>query len=178
MSADTAIHIKHLFISPGHNYFGHHEKPPGENPIIAVPSIHCLAGRGIEGDRFLDYKEDYKGQITFFENEVYEELCAKFGVRDRPPAVLRRNVITVGADLNSLIGREFEIQGVRFLGMAECKPCYWMDRALAPGAEEAMQGRGGLRAKILTDGILRAEGMTKSDSHDPSVAGSPHGMKI
>jgi MOSC domain-containing protein YiiM len=157
MSADSSIHIKHLFISPGHNYFGHHEKPPGEHPIIAVSSIQCLAGRGIEGDRFLDYKEDYKGQITFFENEVYKELCAKFGVADRPPSVLRRNAITAGADLNALIGREFEIQGVRFLGMAECKPCYWMDRAFAPGAEDAMQGHGGLRAKILTDGILRMQ---------------------
>jgi MOSC domain-containing protein YiiM len=164
MSADPSIHIKHLFISPEHNYFGHHGKPPGEHPIIAVPSIQCLAGRGIEGDRFLDFKEDYKGQITFFANEVYEEMCAKFGVRDRPPSVLRRNVITVGADLLSLIGLEFAVQGVRFFGTGECKPCYWMDQAFAPGAEEAMQGRGGLRAKILTDGILRAEGMTKSAS--------------
>jgi MOSC domain-containing protein YiiM len=163
MSADSSIYIKHLFISPGHNYFGHHEKPPGEHPIIAVPSIRCLAGRGIEGDRFLDYKADYKGQITFFANEVYEELCAKFGVRDRPPSVLRRNVITVGADLLSLIGQEFEVQGVRFLGTAECKPCYWMDRAFAPGAEDAMQGRGGLRAKILTDGILRKHGTTEPE---------------
>jgi MOSC domain-containing protein YiiM len=155
MSADPSIHIKHLFISPEHNYFGHHGKPPGEHPIIAVPSFQCLAGRGIEGDRFLDFKEDYKGQITFFANEVYEELCVLFGVWDRSPSVLRRNVITVGADLLSLIGREFELQGVRFLGTGECKPCYWMDRAFAPGAENAMQGRGGLRAKILTDGILR-----------------------
>jgi len=157
MSADHSIYIKHLFISPGHNYFGHHEKPPGELPIIAVPFVQCLAGRGIEGDRFLDFKEDYKGQITFFANEVYEELCEKFAVWDRPSSVLRRNVITVGADLPSLIGREFDVQGVRFFGTGECKPCYWMDRAFAPGAEDAMQGRGGLRAKILTDGILRTQ---------------------
>jgi MOSC domain-containing protein YiiM len=64
-------------------------------------------------------------------------------------------VITRGLDLNSLVGREFEIQGVRFLGTAECSPCYWMDRAFAPGAEAALKKRGGLRAKILTDGLLR-----------------------
>jgi hypothetical protein len=31
-----------------------------------------------------------------------------------------------------------------------------MDRAVAPGAEEFLRGRGGLRARILTDGVLRS----------------------
>ena len=53
------------------------------------------------------------------------------------------------------IGREFEIQGVRFLGTGECSPCHWQNEAFAPGAEDALQGRGGLRAKILSDGMLR-----------------------
>ena len=123
--------------------------------MIEVKEVHCLAGRGIEGDRFLDYKPDYKGQITFFPEETYEELCARFDVWDKPPSVLRRNVNTRGVDLNRLIGQEFAIQGVHFQGIAECSPCYWQDGAFAPGTEEALQGRGGLRAKILTDGVLR-----------------------
>jgi hypothetical protein len=32
-----------------------------------------------------------------------------------------------------------------------------MDLAIAPGAEAVLQGRGGLRAKILTDGKLRVD---------------------
>ena len=32
--------------------------------------------------------------------------------------------------------------------------------AVAEGAEEAMKGRGGLRAQILSDGILRPEPVT------------------
>ena len=32
-----------------------------------------------------------------------------------------------------------------------------MNQAFHEGAEEAMQGRGGLRAKVLSDGTLRAE---------------------
>ena len=125
--------------------------------MIEVKELHCLAGRGIEGDRFLDFKEDYKGQITFFRGEIYDELCERFEVRDKPPSAFRRNVITRGVDLNTLIGREFTLQGVRFLGTAECTPCYWQDGAFAPGTEAALKGRGGLRAKILTDGILRAD---------------------
>ena len=151
------ILIKHLYISPGHNFFGHHGLPPGEHEMIEVPEVRCLAGRGLEGDRFLDFKTDYKGQVTFFAHEIYVELCATLGVRDKAPSAFRRNVITKGVELNTLIGREFEIQGVRFLGTAECSPCQWQDGAFAPGTEAALQGRGGLRAKILTDGVLRRD---------------------
>ena len=154
MTTDLAIGIKHLYISPGHNYFGRHGQSAGEHEIINVRELRCIAGRGIEGDRFLDYRRDYKGQITFFASEIYEEICVRLDVWDRPPSVFRRNVITSGADLNALIGREFELQGIRFLGTAECSPCYWMDHAFAQGTEEMLQGRGGLRAKILTSGSL------------------------
>jgi len=157
MTDQPAITIKHLFISPGHNFFGHHGKPPDKHPMIEVPEVRCLAGRGLEGDRFLDFKSDYKGQVTFFAAEIYDELCARFNVWDTPPSAFRRNVITRGVDLNALIKREFAIQGVRFLGMAECSPCAWQDGAFAPGTEAALAGRGGLRAKILTDGVLRVE---------------------
>lgn len=149
------IRIEHLYLSPGHNYFGHHGKPADEHPMLAVPEVECVAGRGLRGDRFFDYKPDYKGQITFFAGEIYDELCVTLEVCDREPSAFRRNVITRGVDLNTLIGVEFEVQGVRFLGSAECSPCYWMDRAFAPGAEATLKGRGGLRAKILSDGVLR-----------------------
>ena len=88
---------------------------------------------------------------------VFDELCRALGVSGKSPGVTRRNVITVDADLNSLIGKEFEIQGVQFEGVAECSPCYWMDAAIAPGAEKFLHARGGLRARILTDGILRVD---------------------
>lgn len=147
--------IRRLYISPGHNFYGHHGGSPGEHPMLEVAEMRCVAGRGVEGDRFFDYKPDFKGQITFFAEEVYAELCAQFGVHDRPPSAFRRNVITRGVDLNSLIGREFVVQGVRFRGTGECSPCYWQDGAFAPGTEAALKDRGGLRAKILTDGVLR-----------------------
>jgi len=149
--------IRRLFISPGHNFFGHHEQPPGEHPTIEVLEVECVAWRGIKGDRFYDFKKDYKGQITFFAQEVFEALCAELNLPGKSPGATRRNVIVEGADLNALVGKDFEIQGVTFHGTAECHPCHWMDRMFAPGAEHFLQGRGGLRAKILTDGILRVD---------------------
>jgi MOSC domain-containing protein YiiM len=147
--------IRHLYVSPGHNFFGHHGKDPSNHLIEEVDEILCLTDKGIEGDRFFGYRENYKGQITFFAEEVYEELCVRLNIWDRPPSVLRRNVITRGVLLNDLIGQTFEIQGVQFLGREESRPCYWMDRAFGPGAEAALEGNGGLRASIVRSGTLR-----------------------
>jgi MOSC domain-containing protein YiiM len=149
------IRVHQLFISGGHNFVGHHGQPAGTNPVLEVNQVDCVAGRGIRGDRYFDHKENYKGQITFFALEVFEALCCELDLPKAHPSATRRNALVTGVELNSLVGQEFEIQGVRFVGVEQCKPCYWMDSALGPGAEAWLQGRGGLRARILTDGILQ-----------------------
>lgn len=150
------MQIEKIFISPGHNYYGHNGREPDDFPLQEVGQVECVAGHGLRGDRFYDYKNDYKGQVTFFAQETFDQLSAAFPQVEKSPGVLRRNVIVSGADLLALIGQEFELQGVRFRGTAHCKPCYWMNRAFAPGAEDwLMENKGGLRAKILTDGWLK-----------------------
>ena len=152
------LRVEHLFISPGHNFFGHHGQTAGEHPIVAVENIECVAGRGIRGDRFFDFKENYKGQITFFAMEVLETLRCELNLPDAQPQATRRNAFVRGLDLSALIGKQFEVQGVRFEGVEESRPCYWMNTALGPGAEEWLRGRAGLRCRILTDGRLHREG--------------------
>jgi MOSC domain-containing protein YiiM len=151
-----SVEICHLYISPGHNFVGHHGREPDTHPMIEVPAIECVAGRGIRGDRYFDFKGDYKGQITFFSVDVFDDLCAALDLNGCSPAAARRNVITRSVNLNEFIGMEFEVQGVWFSGTEESAPCYWMDRAFAPGARDFLKGRGGLRAKILSDGGLRS----------------------
>ena len=77
-----------------------------------------------------------------------------FRLTSKSPGVLRRNVVVSGIDLNDLIGEEFSVQGVRLRGTGHCRPCYWLDTAFAPGAEKFLEGHGGLRAEILTDGAI------------------------
>jgi MOSC domain-containing protein YiiM len=144
-----------IYLSPGHNFFGRHNETPLSHEIVSVPEAECVAGCGLAGDRFFQHKPGYKGQITFFSHEVFEAVCASLGVSEKDPSVLRRNVLTKGVDLNSLIGKAFSLQGILFEGTEECRPCYWMDTALAPGAEAALRGRGGLRARIVEGGTLR-----------------------
>jgi MOSC domain-containing protein YiiM len=151
----SAVQIRHIYVSPGHNFFGHHGRPPGEHPAHDVPTVRCRAGFGLEGDRFFGYRPDYNGQVTFFSWETYEALKRELGVPDLAAGAFRRNVMVEGVHLNSLAGSRFTLGGVEFEGMTEAKPCEWMNRAVAPGAETWLRGRGGLRAKIRSDGVLR-----------------------
>jgi len=151
-------HVSHLFISPGHNYVGHHGQPAGHHQAVAVEQVACVAGHGIRGDRYFDHCPDYKGQMTFFAMEAIEALARELNVPGVRPEWTRRNVFTRGVDLNALIGVEFDIQGVRFVGTEECRPCYWMNTAFADERVETwLEGQGGLRARILTDGVLRCD---------------------
>ena len=154
LNMNQEIEIKKLFVSGGHRFVGRHGKGPREHVMEERESIECVAGKGIIGDRFFDYKEDYKGQLTFFSDEVYQDMLSRFPGIDRDPSVFRRNVLIAGVELNDLIGRRFSIGDVEMLAVEEASPCYWMNEAFCDGAEEALRGRGGLRVRLLTDGVL------------------------
>lgn len=149
------VTLKHIFISPGHNYYGRHGKGAMDFPIEEVDGIDCVAGSGIRGDRFFDYKPDYKGQITLFDWAVYERVRDEIVKGDLHPKAFRRNVVVAGIDLNDLIDKRFTLGGLELTGSCECAPCYWMDQACAPGTFEFLKGWGGLRARILRGGELR-----------------------
>ena len=151
------VQVVAIYISPGHSYFGRHETGALFQERFSVKEVECVAGCGLVGDRFFGYKKDYKGQVTFFSIEVFERLLHVLRLGEADPSAVRRNVLTRGIDLNTWIGKVFSIQGLQFEGVEECRPCYWMDAALAPGACAAMRGHGGLRARVLTSGVLRVD---------------------
>src|SRR6186713_2457021 len=91
-SVSSSVRIRHIYISAGHNFFGRHGEIPHRFPMIEQKQVECVAGRGLFGDRFFDYKPNYSGQITFFALENYERLCHELGVGDKEPSVFRRNV--------------------------------------------------------------------------------------
>jgi len=155
MDAIQQIEILHLYISPAHNFKQHEAGQPGATEAVDVERVECVAGQGLRGDRYFGYREDYKGQITFFDVAVYEKLQAAVGAEFSPQA-MRRNVLVRGLDLAALVGVEFELGGVRMRGSEHCKPCFWMDDVCGPGAEAFLTPncRGGLRARILSDGWL------------------------
>jgi MOSC domain-containing protein YiiM len=148
------LKLHRIFISAGHRFVGRHGLAPAEHPIREVEEVECVAYRGLRGDRYFDQPADGKGQVTLFAAEVFDRLRIELALPAADPAALRRNLFVSGAELNALIGVEFDLQGVVMAGVEECRPCYWMDSAIGPGAEAWLRGRGGLRCRILTSGWL------------------------
>jgi FdhD protein len=149
------IHIHDIWISPGHDFKGRHGLGRENHGTTRVGEAVCVAGMGIAGDRYHGKNPGSKTQVTLLSLAVMEEMCHSLGIERLDYALLRRNVLVSGVDLNGLIGKRFSIGEVEFEGVEECKPCYWMDEAVAPGANAFLVGRGGLRCRILAGGTLR-----------------------
>lgn len=130
-----------------------------QHGINAPSEIECVADMGLRGDRYFGVRPGGKGQATFFDQAVVEEVRRVFMLPKLPASVFRRNFVVSGVDLAEWNGRRFRFQGVEFEGSQECTPCDWMDRVVAPGTRDFLKKnfRGGLRAKVFTSGILRVD---------------------
>ena len=123
-------------------------------PVQAVESVRVLAGHGLEGDRHMVSKGTFPSGVpgsalTLIENEV----CASFA----PPLEAnehRRNVVTLGIDLNSLVGHEFLLGNVRCRGVRLCEPCTVIEGYASRPILRRLVHRGGLRADILENGEI------------------------
>ena len=145
-----------IWIFEGNDFRGRHELGRLDHGIRGVSEVECVAGMGLRGDRYFGYKPDFKGQVTFFDADAVQAVRDRFSQPELSSSLFRRNLIVRGIDLAEWVGKRFRFQGVEFEASEECKPCYWMDEAVAPGAEEFLKTnfRGGLRARILSDGVL------------------------
>jgi hypothetical protein len=129
--------------------------PSAGEPARLLDSAHALTGQGLEGDRHVvgtgTFPSGTPGSaLTLIEAEV----CESF---DPPlePSDHRRNVVTRGIDLNALVGHEFTIGDVPCRGMRLCEPCTVVQHHAGRPVLRALVHRGGLRADILHDGVIR-----------------------
>jgi len=134
------VTIHHLYISPGHNYFGHRAGMAGTQPTYDVAAVAVKAGAGLVGDRFFGRGVAFDGHVTFLAWEVVQLLTTAYALPIATPADFRRNVVIAGVPLNGLIGQTFAIDGVQFQGNKHCAPCRWMESAVATGALQALKG--------------------------------------
>lgn len=155
------VNVETIVVSASHNYVGHYGRAPGTAVGEHRQEVELVPGQGIAGDRFASGVPGNKKQITFFELETLDALEAHIG-RPLDPAQVRRNVFLRGVELNRLVGKRFRLvpysaplEVAEFHGVERCNPCFWMDTAVAPGAETFLTDRGGLRARILTGARLR-----------------------
>jgi MOSC domain-containing protein YiiM len=134
--------------------------PTAAAPMQAVEEACAVAGRGLEGDRYFTGSGAYSAtpgtgrQLTIIDQAALVAVERDHGVRLAPGAT-RRNLVTRGVDLNSLVGRRFWIGEVLCEGMRPCPPCDYLERLTQPGVMRALVDRGGLRVDIRQGGTLR-----------------------
>lgn len=151
-------------------------RPARRQPMEAVVHCRAVAGLGLEGDRRMAGRSGSARQVTLISEEfihcIGQHLAARparqlslmampasSGVADVmgsaiDPALLRRNLVVSGINLNALRYRRFRLGGAVFEATAHCHPCSRMESALGPGGFAAMMGLGGLCAKILVGGDI------------------------
>jgi MOSC domain-containing protein len=134
-------------------------------PMEAQTQVRALAGSGFAGDRYATNQGTFsysakqimrhvsliaREAIEKANRDLVERGLAPFGVHET-----RRNIITEGVDINALLGREFCIGDVRMRGTEPTKPCHRPSALVQKtGFTEAFATRGGVRAEVLSDGII------------------------
>ena len=128
--------------------------------MVSVDKVQALPGKGLEGDRYFNKVGTYSNEsgscleVTLIEIEAIEALKRDYGI-ELAPGDSRRNIVTRGVSLNHLVGRDFKVGEVTLRGVRLCEPCLHLERLSLKGVQRGLIHRGGLRAEILTDGMIR-----------------------
>ncbi len=137
-----------------------HIAPEAKASPVAVSEVRAVPGKGLEGDRYfyeIGTFSDQPGpsrEVTLIEIEAVEALARDYETAINP-ADSRRNIITRAVALNHLVGKEFCVGEVRLRGIRLCEPCAHLASLTVRQVMTGLVHRGGLRAQILTDGIIR-----------------------
>ena len=140
---------------------GLHVAPEAAAAMRSLTEVHAVPGRGLEGDRYFLGTGYYSPQpsrggreVTLIEIETIEVVSSELGLK-LSASDTRRNIATSGVPLNHLVDREFLVGGVRLRGTRLCEPCKYLEGLTRVGVMGGLVHRGGLRAQILTEGIIR-----------------------
>lgn len=129
-------------------------RPARRAPVRVLDSVEALANRGLDGDRAI-VRTNRVRQVTLIAQETLEDAGRRLGLGDIDPALVRRNLVTRGLDLESARRRHLRIGNVLLRVTGPCDPCARMEDALGEGGWDALRDRGGLTAVVVTGGLIR-----------------------
>jgi len=147
-------------------------------PMQSITEVRAFPGRGLEGDRyfagtgFYSKKSSYGGrEVTLIEIEAVEALFGgvlnaageRFGIK-LAAADTRRNIATSSVPLNHLVDREFWVGAVLMRGTRLCEPCKHLDDLTRTGVMSGLIHRGGLRALVLSEGVIRVSDIVRPET--------------
>jgi len=142
----------------------------GSAAMERVEEVRTIEGCGIEGDRYCEgtgFWTPYGDvcEVTLISSEDLDYIESELGIRVRN-GEHRRNIVTRGIDLSDLRRKRFRIGDAhrkRFrIGEAILEydrprpPCRHVQDLSEPGMTRALKGRGGICARVVEGGTIRA----------------------
>ncbi len=121
-------------------------------PLHSVTEVEAVADEGLAGDR--KFGMGASRSITVVSEEELADAAAEWG-NPIPPGSTRRNVTVRGMRLSRSPGTRYRLGDVVIEVFQDCAPCEQMETTVGPGARAALQGRAGIRGRIVTGGTLR-----------------------
>jgi MOSC domain-containing protein YiiM len=133
--------------------------PHSADEMISLPRVRAFADRGLEGDRF--FRDSWSAversdkAVSLIEDEVLALAAKELGVENLAQ-LTRRNIITRSVALIDLLGREFAVGSVRMRGIRLFEPCAHLVKvSKLKGIFKALEHRSGLKAAVLSDGVIQ-----------------------
>jgi MOSC domain-containing protein YiiM len=129
-------------------------------PLCSVASVDAVAQRGLSGDRYFLGIGHYSGKpgwganVTFIESEAIAAINAGYGTAISAASV-RRNLVTTGIKLETLIGREFRCGRAILRGTKKYPPCQHLAYLVRNQAIlRYLAYCGGIGAEVLQTGVI------------------------
>jgi MOSC domain-containing protein YiiM len=145
-------------------------------PVDELDEVLAVPGKGLKGDYYFAGSSSNKPgpgrEITLIEQEALKAVENDNNVMLNP-GDSRRNIITENVPLNHLVGREFRVGEVTLKGIRLCEPCVHLAELTQKEILPALVHRGGLRAQIITEGMIRAGDPVYTINHDQTEE-APH----
>ncbi len=134
--------------------------PSGSAPMAPVREARAHPGKGLQGDRYFKQLGTFSNkpgparEVTLIESEAIDALQRDYQIGLKPSET-RRNIVTRGVALNHFVGRDFRVGEATLRGIRLCEPCSHLERLTREGVQQALVHRGGLRAQVLSEGVIR-----------------------
>jgi MOSC domain-containing protein YiiM len=129
-------------------------------PMRELRSARCIAGVGVEGDRYATGRGHYSDrprpdrQITLIQLEVLDWLHREHALELTPQAC-RRNLVTRDIALDSFVGRTLAVGGVLLRVGRLNEPCRYLEELVDLPVLEPLVHRSGINCEIIQGGWIR-----------------------
>ena len=133
----------------------------GSAVMERVEEVTTVEGCGIEGDRYCEgtgFWTRYGDvcQVTLIEGEDLDFIENELGISVKH-GQHRRNIITRGVRLLDLRRKRFRVGEVLLEFDRSRPPCRHVQDLSEPGMTRALKGRGGICARVVEAGQIRAQ---------------------